>query len=56
MRNQLTCWICNGEEDHDELDFDMEYDCFYHTKCLDETDYDSIVAYEKNTEGEHLLV
>lgn len=53
----LNCWICDGEKESviGELCFDSEYDTFYHERCLELTEYDSITEYEKNKEAEHSI-
>lgn len=39
------CWICNKESPN--MQFDMEFDCFYHQGCLDTLGVDSILEYER---------
>lgn len=39
------CWFCH--KDDGNLKFDMEYDTFYHEKCLEKTGCDTIHEYEK---------
>lgn len=48
--NEGGCWICrkgSGWED-DDMDFDLEFDTFYHPQCLRLTGYDSITDYESD--------
>lgn len=39
------CWICH--ESGDGMIFDMEFDTFVHTDCLDEHGVESVLEYEK---------
>jgi hypothetical protein len=43
------CWICHGDTaaKPSEIDFDGEFDTFYHTYCLGYVGVDSILEYER---------
>lgn len=41
------CWFCHRMTE--AMQFDPEFDTYYHPKCLDKTGYDSILEYEIKT-------
>lgn len=52
--NAGGCWICrkgSGWED-DDMDFDLEFDTFYHPECLERTGCESITDYEANYDAQ----
>lgn len=50
------CWICKrGNGFEDPMAFDIEFDTFYHESCLDDTEADSILEYERDNDGKHTI-
>lgn len=49
-----NCWICGTTDERTGgVQFDMEFDTFVHTKCLEDAGVDSVLEYERQNEGNH---
>lgn len=44
------CWVCERIEGN--LQFDIEFDTFYHPQCLEEYDCESVLEYERSAPHE----
>jgi len=42
------CWFCH--KDDGEMSFDMEFDTYYHSECLEKTGEETILDYESSRE------
>lgn len=47
--SQGGCWVChrgNGWED-DDMEFDTEFDTFYHPECLEDAGVSTVLEFER---------
>lgn len=47
------CWFCwQKVKDGDDAAFDIEFDTYYHKRCLEKTSADSILEHEKSDDAD----